>query len=170
MSLDLTTDATVRIGDADREHAVAAPGRHLSVGRLTMAEFENRRHRLRRHNPRRPRRRSGRPTSGHPAVSTTPTGPVRTNTPVAMGASSALGVSGELGGSGALGGVDPDRRHLPAHLDRHFGSPGPPALFLAVLVIGPWGALLLVHTAVARIRPPNRSASSNASPITDDSA
>jgi hypothetical protein len=42
MSLDLTTDATVRIGDADREHAVAAPGRHLSVGRLTMAEFENR--------------------------------------------------------------------------------------------------------------------------------
>jgi hypothetical protein len=31
-------------------------------------------------------------------------------------------------------------------------------------VIGPWGATLLVHTAIARTRPHNRSTSSNASP------
>ena len=42
MSLDPITAPALRVGDADREHAVTALGRHLSVGRLTMAEFENR--------------------------------------------------------------------------------------------------------------------------------
>ena len=42
MSPDPTIDRTLRISDADREHAAAALGRHMSVGRLTMAEFENR--------------------------------------------------------------------------------------------------------------------------------
>jgi Domain of unknown function (DUF1707) len=36
MSPDPTTDPTLRIGDADREHAAAALGRHLSVGRLVI--------------------------------------------------------------------------------------------------------------------------------------
>jgi hypothetical protein len=35
MSPDPTIDRTLRISDADREHAAAALGRHMSVGRLT---------------------------------------------------------------------------------------------------------------------------------------
>lgn len=34
--------ALLRIGDAEREQSVAALGRHLGAGRLTMAEFESR--------------------------------------------------------------------------------------------------------------------------------
>jgi len=37
-------------------------------------------------------------------------------------------------------------------------------------VIGPWVDVLLVHTAIARTRPPKRSTSWNASPIADNSA
>jgi hypothetical protein len=38
----MSIDPSVRIGDAEREHVVAALGQHLSVGRLTMNEFESR--------------------------------------------------------------------------------------------------------------------------------
>ena len=38
----MSIDSSVRRGDAEREHVVAALGRHLSVGRLTMSEFESR--------------------------------------------------------------------------------------------------------------------------------
>ncbi len=38
----MSVDPSVRIGDAEREHVVAALGQHLSVGRLTMSEFESR--------------------------------------------------------------------------------------------------------------------------------
>jgi hypothetical protein len=38
----MSLDPTLRIGDADREHVVAALGQHLSLGHLTMNEFENR--------------------------------------------------------------------------------------------------------------------------------
>ena len=38
----MSVDPSVRIGDAEREHVVAALGQHLSVGRLTMSEFDSR--------------------------------------------------------------------------------------------------------------------------------
>jgi DUF1707 SHOCT-like domain len=42
MSLDPTADSSLRTSDTEREHVVAALGLHLSVGRLTMSESENR--------------------------------------------------------------------------------------------------------------------------------
>jgi hypothetical protein len=38
----MSLDSTVRIGDAEREDMAAALGQHLSLGHLTMHEFESR--------------------------------------------------------------------------------------------------------------------------------
>jgi hypothetical protein len=163
MSPDPTTDPALRISDADREHAAAALGRHMSVGRLTMAEFESRldaayaattRAELdtvladlpaeTRPSPPPPRRVSAAP----------PPWPHR-----ATWASRASWMPWTVSGAICLL-VWIATSAAQGHL--HY--------FWPFWVIGPWGAMLLVHTAIARTRPPSRSTSSNMSPIADNSA
>ena len=153
----MSLEPTLRISDAEREQTVAALGVHLSVGRLTMAEFENRLDTVYAATTRAeldavladlpattlrsrttPERVSFAPPQWAPWVSWVPwtlTGLICLLIWIATSAAD-------------------------GHL--HY--------FWPFWVIGPWGATLLVHTAIARTRPPNRSTSSNASPIARNSA
>ena len=161
MSPDPTIDRTLRISDADREHAAAALGRHMSVGRLTMAEFENRLDAAYAATTRAELDTvladlpaETRPSPPPPRVSFAPP-----PWPPRAFASRASWVAWTLTGVICLLiwiATSAAQGHL------HY--------FWPFWVIGPWGAMLLAHTAIARTRPPNRSTSSNAPPIADNSA
>ncbi len=169
MSPDPTIDRTLRISDADREHAAAALGRHMSVGRLTMAEFENRLDAAYAATTRAELDTvladlpaETRPSPAPPRVSfAPPPWPPRAfaSWPPRAFASWPSWVAWTLTGVICLLiwiATSAAQGHL------HY--------FWPFWVIGPWGSMLLVHTAIARTRPSNRSTSSNMSPIADNSA
>jgi hypothetical protein len=163
MSPDSTIDPTLRIGDADREHAAAALGRHLSVGRLTMAEFETR---LDTAYAATTRAELDSVLADLPAQTRpSPPPPRRVSLapppwpPRAPDASRASWVPWTLTGVICL-----------LIWIATSAAQGHPDYFWPIWVIGPWGALLLVDTAIARTRPPHRSTSSNASPVAESSA
>ena len=163
MSLDPAIGPTLRIGDAEREHAVAALGRHLSVGRLTMAEFENRLDTAYAATTRAeldavladlPATTRPSPPPPQPAPS-----PGEAWAPWAPGNCRASWVGWMLTGALCLL-VWTATSAAQGHL--HY--------FWPFWVIGPWGAVLVVHTAIAHTRPPNRLTTSNASPTVEKSA
>jgi len=161
-SLDPTTDPTLRIGDADREDVAAALGRRLSAGRLTMAEFESRL------------------DTAYAAATRADLDTVPADLPAEARPSPP---PRRVSFAPALWPNQPSwaswASWVPWTLTLVIclliwtataAAQGHLQYFWPFWVIGPWVDVLLVHTAIARTRPPKRSTSWNASPIADNSA
>ena len=140
MSLDLT----LRIGDADRDRVVAVLGQHLGLGHLTMQGLENR---LDTAYAARTRGEldavlAGLPAIGPPRPLPSPSPPPRSSpsagTPWTRFAPWAPWVL--TGAICVLIWVTTSVAH------------GHPLYFWPFWVIGPWGAVLLAHAALARTR------------------
>ena len=140
----MSLDSTLRIGDADRDRVVAVLGQHLGLGHLTMHELENR---LDTAYAARTRGELDAVLAGLPAIgpprplpSPPPSGP-SAGPPWTTGALSAPWAPWVLTGAICLLiWVTTSVAH------------GHPLYFWPLWVIGPWGAVLLAHAALARTR------------------
>jgi hypothetical protein len=134
MSLDPAADSTLRTSDAEREHVVAALGLHLSVGRLTMSEFENR---LDTAYAARTRRELDAVLADLPTTPPQPAPPPPRRNPLA----------GRRWAPWALTGAICLLIWVAAS-----SAQGHPLYFWPFWVVGPWGAMLLTQAAIARTR------------------
>ena len=159
MSLDPTTVPALRIGDADREDVVTALGRHLSVGRLTLPEFESRLDTVYAATTRAELDTvlADLPAEARPSPPRPPILFLREAW--APWASRAWWMPWTLTGAVCL-----------LIWVATSAAQGHPDYFWPIWVIGPWGAMLLAHTAIAGTRPRRGSTSSNASPVAGNSA
>ena len=136
-------DSTLRIGDADRDRVVAMLGQHLGLGHLTMQELENR---LDTAYAARTRGELDAVLAGLPAI-----GPPRPLPPPPQPRSSPSAGTPWTTWAPWAPWVLTGAICLLIWVTTSLAQ-GHPLHFWPIWVIGPWGAVLLAHAALARSR------------------